>query len=119
MRAQTADTADRNVVHDRRQHIRYRHSGPVTVHVKGGLHIPAMTIEISVSGLSAVLSSPINIGDLVDLQPIAGGSVTAQVRHHVGKVYGFQFLGLSEKQSRAIAKECQKLPVYKANHLGI
>ena len=104
---------------DRRRSVRYRRSAPVTVQVKDGPQIPAMMIEISVSGLSAVLSSPVKVDDVVELCPIAGGTVTAQVRHAVGKVYGFQFLKITQKQVRKITKECQNLPIYRGNHMGI
>jgi hypothetical protein len=104
---------------DRRRDARYRFSTPVTVYAKDGLPIPGMTIEISISGLSAILSSPIGVGDIVDLTPIMGTRVTAQVRRNVGKLYGFEFLGLASRQARKIKNECRKLPLYLPNNLGI
>jgi hypothetical protein len=104
---------------DRRRSVRYRRAAPLTVRVKDSPQIPAMTLEISVRGLSAVVSSPINVGDIVDLCPIAGGTVTAQARYSVGKVYGFEFLKITEKQVRKIAKECENLPTYNGKRMGI
>jgi PilZ domain len=119
MRAETALIPEPAVAPDRRRHTRYRRCAPLTVRAKEGQLIPAMTIEISVTGLSAVLSSPINVGDFVELSPIAGGTVRAQARHNVGKVYGFQFFELAARRSQKIAKECCHLPIYSGNHLGI
>jgi hypothetical protein len=115
----TATSAVASSPADRRRSVRYRRAAPVTVQVKDGPQIPAMTIEISVSGLSAVLSAPVTAGEVVELCPIAGGTVTAQVRHAVGKVYGFQFLKITQKQMRKIIRECLNLPIYTGNHLGI
>jgi hypothetical protein len=78
-----------------------------------------MTIEISVTGLSAIVSSALNIGDAVELHPIADGIVCAEERHNVGKLYGFEFVGLTAKQRRKIARECRDLPIYNRNSLGI
>jgi len=87
--------------------------------VKDGPPIPAMTIEISATGLSAILSTAINVGDIVNLHPIAGGTVSGQAKHNMGKVYGFQFLGLTEEQSQKIVEDCRHLPIYNPKHLGI
>ncbi|HUO25352.1 MAG TPA: PilZ domain-containing protein [Candidatus Aquilonibacter sp.] len=118
MKLETAVVPEQAPGFDRRSHVRYRRSDPVTVVAKGR-HIPAITVEMSQSGLSAVLSSPLNTGEAVEIYPIAGGTVQAQVRHRVGKVFGFEFLKLTEKQSRKIAKECKHLPVYTNHGLGI
>ena len=119
MLLETDRSSESKAAVDRRRNPRYRFSSPITVHPQGGAQIPAMTIEISVSGLSAVLSSAINIGDMVDLHPVTGDTITAQARHKVGKIYGFEFLGLTQKQSERIEIQCRRLPRYVRNHLGI
>jgi hypothetical protein len=78
-----------------------------------------MTIEISEKGLSAMLGSPLAIGGTVRLEPVAAGTVTAQVRHVVGKVYGFEFLQVSQEQTNKIRDDCRTLPLYPPNKTGI
>ena len=104
---------------NRRLHARYRFSAPISVHTGDGRAIRAMTLEISVRGLSAMLASPLAIGETVQLDPVAAGTVTAQVRHQVGKIFGFEFLQISEEQSNKLRDECRRLPIYPPNRMGI
>ena len=105
---------------DRRRHKRFRLSVPVSISGHDASIIPAMTLEISEGGLSAVLVSELRIGDLVKVYPVAGQTLTAQVRHNVGKVYGFEFLNVSEEQVGRLRDVCSKLPRYpEANKMGI
>ncbi|MGA2019719.1 MAG: PilZ domain-containing protein, partial [Candidatus Sulfotelmatobacter sp.] len=105
---------------DRRRNTRYRYSAPISVHTSEGLIVRAMTLEISEGGASAMLASPVKIGESVKLEPIASGMVTAQVRHKVGKIYGFQFLQISEAQRDKLRDDCRRLPVYPPNNkMGI
>lgn len=104
---------------DRRTHTRYRFAAPISVQTGAGPAIAAMTLEISEGGLSAVLSSPVKIGAAVQLEPVASGAVIAQVRHNVGKVYGFQFVKISEEQIDKLRDECRRLPLYPPNRMGI
>jgi hypothetical protein len=78
-----------------------------------------MTLEISESGLSAVLASPVQLNGTVQLEPVAGGSVTAQVRHNAGRVYGFEFLQITEEQTHKLRDLCRRLPRYPPNKMGI
>jgi hypothetical protein len=104
---------------DRRGHTRYRFAIPINVYRDNGLEIPAMTLEISESGLSAVLAAPLKVGETVDLEPVGGDRAKARVCHNVGRVHGFQFIDLSYEQSTSIKEQCKKLPQYKLNRLGI
>ncbi len=104
---------------DRRRHPRYRLSVPISVHAPEGPAIPAITLEISAAGLSAVLAVPVKVGDTMQLEGIVAGAVSAQVRRQVGRVYGFEFLQLTPEQSSKIQDHCRILPLYPSNHTGI
>jgi PilZ domain len=107
-------------VDDRRRHKRFRLCVPVSISGHDASIIPAMTLEISEKGLSAVLVSDLRIGDLVIVYPVAGETLTAQVRHNVGRVYGFEFLNVSEEQVGRLRDVCGKLPRYPHdNKMGI
>jgi hypothetical protein len=98
---------------------RYRFSAPISVHTSEGRAIPAITLEISESGLSAVLASSVKLGGTVQLEPVAAGTVTAEVRHNVGKVYGFAFLQMTGEQTLKLRNECRGLPRFPPNRMGI
>jgi PilZ domain-containing protein len=115
--AETATST--NASADRRRHPRYRFAAPISVHASTGLPIPAMILEISEHGLSAVLASPVDVGGTVQLDPAATGTITAQVRYQVGKVYGFEFLQLTEDQTTRLRNVCRRLPRYPPNKMGI
>jgi hypothetical protein len=105
---------------DRRSHRRYRFSMPISVTGSDCAIIPAITLEISEGGLSAVLALPLPMGATVKIYPIASDTVTAQVRHQVGKIYGFQFLNLTPEQSGRLRDICSRLPRYPSeNRMGI
>jgi hypothetical protein len=105
---------------DRRLHPRYRFSVPVSVTGNDCAIIPAITLEISEGGLSAVLASPLSMGATVKIYPVASDTVTAQVRRQVGKIYGFQFLNLTPEQTGRLRNICSRLPRYPSdNRMGI
>jgi hypothetical protein len=105
---------------DRRRHKRFRLSVPVSISSEDGSVIPAITLEISEGGLSAVLVSELHIGDLVKVYPIAGETLVGQVRRRVGRVYGFEFLNPSDPQLSRLREVCSRLPRYPdSNKMGI
>jgi hypothetical protein len=105
---------------ERRQHKRFRLSVPISVTGSDAAIIPAMTLEISEAGLSAVLASPLQIGDTVKLYPVAKETLTAQVRHNVGKIYGFEFVKITDEQILRLREICSCLPRYPDhNRMGI
>jgi hypothetical protein len=55
----------------------------------------------------------------VQLEPVAAGTVTAEVRHNVGKVYGFAFLQMTGEQTLKLRNECRGLPRFPPNRMGI
>jgi len=106
-------------LNERRNHPRYRFSAPLSVYTGDGDAIPAMIIEISERGLSAVLASPLEVGDNVRLEPVAASGVIAEVCHRVGKVHGFRFLQITEEQTLKLRSACRRLPRYPRNRMGI
>jgi hypothetical protein len=104
---------------DRRRHTRYRLALPISVHVADGGVIPAITLEISDGGFSAVLAAPVKVGETVHLERIVPGTSSAEVCRQIGKVYGFKFLQLTDDQTNKIREDCRRLPLYPSNHTGI
>ncbi len=104
---------------DRRRHRRYRSSVPIIIRSADGVVKRGISIEISESGLSAITSDSLKVDDTVELEPIAGDKVQAVVRRNTGRVYGFEFLGLTAEQTQLIIESCKRLPVYEGNSLAI
>ena len=104
---------------DRRRFPRHRLSTPVTVWLSDGSAVRAMTLEISVSGLSACTSTPMKVGDEVGIEPIGGGKAPAIVRRKLGNVYGLEFLRLANEQAGEVQRLCSRLPLYNGGATGI
>src|SRR5260370_5766955 len=85
---------------DRRRTRRYRLSVPISVHTADGPAIPAITLEISDGGLSAVLAAPVKVGDTVQLEQVAPGTISAQIRRQIVRVYGCEFLQLTKDHAQ-------------------
>lgn len=103
---------------ERRQHPRYRFSVPMTIRSADGAEIPGISIEISNNGISAITANPLVLNETVELDAVAGEKVHAQVRHNVGRIYGFEFLDLTADQSCRIAERCKTLPLYRGTMLA-
>ncbi|MGA8492580.1 MAG: PilZ domain-containing protein [Terriglobales bacterium] len=106
-------------VPDRRRHPRYRFSAPITIRSGDNLTMQGISIEISRSGMSAITADALTVNETVELEPIATGKVLAKVRRVVGRVYGFEFLDLTDEQGRRITEICKSLPLYHGKSLGI
>jgi PilZ domain len=119
MRTDTASAEVPKGMLDRRRHARYRYSAPIAVHPSGGSAIPGISLEISESGMSALIGAALIVGDTVELEPVAGGRVAALVRRHTGKIYGFEFLNLTPAQIQQIADSCKSLPKYQCKTMDI
>jgi PilZ domain len=104
---------------DRRQSRRYRHSAPITVWLPDRSAVPAMSIEISESGLSACLNPPLAVGEKAELEPVGGGRVSAIVRRTTGRVNGFEFLNLTSEQLLQVRTLCARLPMFRGGAMGI
>jgi len=107
------------VPHDRRRHPRYRLSVPLTIRVADGAVVRGISVEISTSGLSAIVAEPLQLNDTVELEPISALNVLALVKRRIGKIYGFEFLQLTAEQNQQIVDRCKSLPQYRGKSLGI
>ena len=119
MKTDTASSEASPSVPDRRRRDRYRFSAPITVHPNGCSAIRGISLEISESGMSALVGDVLVVGDTVELEPVAGGRVSALVRRQSGRIYGFEFLNLTPAQIQRIAEACKSLPKYLCKTLDI
>ena len=78
--------------------------------------LPAICMEISEGGMSAIVTEPLKDGDEVtlsfDVMPETQINVRAIVRNHNEFRYGFEFVGLSEEQRGKIRAACASLNPY-------
>jgi hypothetical protein len=93
---------------ERRRNPRFLFSASMTVRLKDGIAMPGISVDLSTKGLSAMVSGVLSEGDTVVLEPVAGGAACARVRHKLGRLYGFEFVGLSAKQEAGILDACEK-----------
>ena len=119
MRTDTASSEASLGFPDRRRHVRYRFSAPITVEPNGRSAIRGMSLEISESGMSALIGDVLVVGDTVRLEPVVDSRVSALVRRQSGKIYGFEFLNLTPVQIQRIAEVCKALPKYECKTLDI
>ena len=119
MRTDTASNEASGSIPDRRRHDRYRFSAPITVHLNGRSAVRGMSLEISESGMSALIGDALVVGETVELDPVAGNRVSALVRRQSGKIYGFEFLNLAPEQIQRIVEICNPLLKYQSNALDI
>jgi hypothetical protein len=100
---------------DRRRSLRYRFSEPMKVCRSNGACLDGITVEISESGMSAMVQGALRPGDVVRLQPVTGVITAAVVRHKLGMLYGFEFLDLAREQVGKIAERCRKCEPWRSN----
>jgi hypothetical protein len=100
---------------DRRRHPRYRFSEPMKVCRQDGACLDGMSVELSQSGMSAMIRGSLTPGDVVRLQPVTGVNTAAVVRHKLGMLYGFEFLELATEQAGKIADRCRQCEPWRAN----
>jgi hypothetical protein len=80
-----------------------------------GACLDGVGVELSQSGMSAMIRGALIPGDIVRLQPITGVNTPAVVRHKLGMLYGFEFLELAIEQAGKIAERCRKCEPWRAN----
>lgn len=100
---------------DRRRHPRYRFSEPMKVCRQDGACLDGVSVELSQSGMSAMIRGALTPGDVVRLQPVTGVNTAAVVRHKLGMLYGFEFLELAIEQAGKIAERCRKCEPWRTN----
>jgi hypothetical protein len=100
-----------------RRYARYRTEIPVIVKVLGKdgyVRIHGRCFEIAEAGLGAVITSELISGEMITLEfsipDIAEVFVMrAVVRHRMGFLHGFEFVGALPEQSEMIQAFCQRL----------
>ena len=100
-----------------RRFARYRTELPLIVKVlgqEGYLRIHGRCFEIAENGLGAVVTSEFRPGEMVSLElnlPKAElQGLRAVVRHRMGFLHGFEFVGLLPEQRAHIRTFCRTLP---------
>jgi PilZ domain len=95
---------------------RYRTDIPLIVHVWGkeDLRVHGRCFEIGEGGLGAVITSEFPAGEMVSLelslsQAPGVQQLRAVVRHRMGFLHGFEFLGLQPEQREVIRAYCRTL----------
>jgi hypothetical protein len=100
-----------------RRYARYRTEVPVIVKVLGPdgyVRIHGRCFEIAEAGLGAVITSELVAGEMVTLEFSIPDSpepfiMRSVVRHRMGFLHGFEFIGATPKQNELILQFCQKL----------
>ena len=101
-----------------RRYARYRTELPLIVKVlgqEGYLRIHGRCFEIAENGLGAVVTSEFRPGEMVSLElslPKVADLQTlrAVVRHRMGFLHGFEFVGILPEQRAHIRAFCRTLP---------
>jgi hypothetical protein len=100
-----------------RRYARYRTELPVIVKLLGKdgyVRIHGRCFEIAEAGLGAVITSELAAGEMITLEfSIPDVSepfvIRAVVRHRMGFLHGFEFIGMLPRQSELIQTFCQTL----------
>lgn len=104
--------ADRGTIDQRRQP-RFKIEVDITVRSRTSGTLKGHTVDISESGLSAILKIEVPVGELVELEftlPFGPVTIYALVRQHAAFRYGFQFAE-SNAVHEAILATCRHLAV--------
>jgi hypothetical protein len=73
----------------RRRHPRYLFSAAMTARLEQGIAMPGISVERSMTGVSAMVSGLLREGETVRLKLVAGASTSPRVPHKLGRLYGF------------------------------
>jgi len=100
-----------------RRYARYRTELPVIVKIlakDGYLRIHGRCFELAEAGLGAVITSELGAGEIVTLEftiPEAPQVfvIRSVVRHRMGFLHGFEFIGALPEQIEIIQKFCRRL----------
>jgi PilZ domain len=104
---QPVDRPSRNGVEDR-HHPRFKIETDITINSRSCGRLKGHTVDISRSGLSAMLRIEVSRGDLVELNfalPLGPVKVLALVRQQNAFRYGFQFM----EENQIIRSTCDHL----------
>jgi len=99
-----------------RRYARYRTELPVIVKVLGAdgyVRVHGRCFEIAEAGLGAVISSELTMGEMTTLEFAVPDEkameIRAVVRHRMGFLHGFEFVGMLPEQREQIRKFCRDL----------
>jgi len=101
-----------------RRFARYRTELPLIVKVLGKdgyLRVHGRCFELAENGLGAVITSEFSAGEMVSLELSIPDVVEMQVlravvRHRMGFLHGFEFVGILPEQREHIKAYCRTLP---------
>lgn len=101
-----------------RRFARYRTELPVIVKVLGKdgyIRIHGRCFELAEAGLGAVITSELPAGEMVTLEFSLPGVAEAYVlravvRHRMGFLHGFEFVGAPPEQREQVRAFCRALP---------
>ena len=80
---------------DARRHPRFKLQTDIRVYPRGAGVLKGYTVDISESGVSALLKLEVSVGEVVELEfalPAAPVAIRAVVRYKTAFRYGFQFV---------------------------
>jgi len=99
-----------------RRHPRFPLRADIRVYSRNAGLLTGYTVDISESGISAMLKLELAIGELVDLEftlPYGPVAIRAMVRHRTAFRYGFQFV--EPEPEGAIKATCSRLALLQGN----
>ncbi len=99
---------------DRRRHPRHRFIQPLTIKKPTGEAHRATSFEISESGLSLATTVPLQVGEEVELTPVANATVRAVVKHNQLTMYGLQFIDLAPDLRNRLLELCKSCHYFRA-----
>ena len=105
---------------DLRRHPRYKLEVDIRVYPRNAEVVHGYTVDMSESGISAMLKVEVPVGEVVRLEiDLPGGEVEvlAMVRQRRAFRYGFQFVDSSSAQD-LIGRTCRQLAVEQASSAG-
>jgi PilZ domain len=94
-----------------RRHRRFKLEAAVRVYSRGCPVVRGQTVDLSESGISAMLGIEVPVGEVVRLEfmlPLGEVEVLAMVRQRNAFRYGFQFVETSSAQD-VIGRTCRQL----------
>jgi c-di-GMP-binding flagellar brake protein YcgR len=106
-------------VAERRKFPRYRYCVPISIQLPNLEVVRGMTVEISETGMSAVVGAVLPVSATVHLAPVAGSAAEAIIRRGAGRLCGFEFLDLDPELALKIREMCAHLPRYYSETLDV
>ena len=98
---------------DLRRHPRFKLEVEIRVYPRDSAVVRGHSVDISESGISAMLREEIPLGEMVRLEftlPLGAVEIFAMVRHRSAFRYGFQFVEESSAND-VIGRTCRRLAV--------